>query len=105
MRSSISPWRAAMTTITSPRPFAPNRASDRCSRSSSWNVATANGSRSTHRSNQLRSVRYNPVVTADELDQQAVAAGQANRFDEAERLLRAAIEIEPNHPRATLNLA
>jgi hypothetical protein len=44
-------------------------------------------------------------VNAEELVDRGVAAGQANRFDEAERFFRAAIEVDPNHPRAHLNLA
>ena len=44
-------------------------------------------------------------VTAEDLVNQGVAAGERNRFDEAERFFRAAIEIDPNHPRAFLNLS
>jgi hypothetical protein len=44
-------------------------------------------------------------MSAEDLIDRGVAAGQANRFDQAEEFLRAAIAVDPNHPFAYLNLA
>ena len=44
-------------------------------------------------------------MTAAELIERGIAAGQANQFHQAEEFLRAAIVLDPNHPFAYLNLA